>query len=76
MKYRGKYSLKENLFRGRGLGLLKEGDTTWGSGWASEVTVTKEYGGTLKPGHSNGDHTPGGTKASDVDIPNLSLIHI
>ena len=25
MKYRGKYSLKENLFRGRGMGLLKEG---------------------------------------------------
>lgn len=24
MKYRGKYSLKENLFRGRGMGLLKE----------------------------------------------------
>lgn len=25
MKYRGKYSLKENLFRGRGMGLLSEG---------------------------------------------------
>ena len=24
MKYRGKYSLKENLFRGRGMGLLTE----------------------------------------------------
>ena len=68
MKYRGKYSLAENLFRGRGMGLLMEGGSTvWGSGWASEVTVTKAYGGTLKPNHMNGSHSGSGDK-QDANI--------
>jgi hypothetical protein len=73
MKYKGKYSLNENLLEGRGLGLLKEellqegGSTVWGSGWASEVTVTKAFGGTLKPNHLNGSHSPSGD-AMDADI--------
>ena len=37
MKYRGKYNLKENLFRGRGMGLLTE--VTGDGGRAYEAAV-------------------------------------
>ena len=70
MKYKGKYSISENIYRGRGMGLLSEGgDTTWGGGWASEVTATKHFGGTLKSMHLDGKHQPGGNSKSDIDIP-------
>ena len=67
MKYRGKYSLNENLLHGRGMNLLTEGSTGWGAGWAAECTVTFAFGGTLKPNHSKGSHSPARDK-QDANI--------
>ena len=44
MKYRGKYNLKENLFRGRGMGLLKESSNAW-QGDYTEIIAAAVAGG-------------------------------
>lgn len=67
-KYNGKYSLTENLVMGRGMRLLKEGSTVWGNGWLGEVAVTKLFGGTLKPNHLVGNHSPA-RSTEDALIP-------
>lgn len=67
MKYRGKYSLKENL-AGRGLRLINEGAQTWKGGWKSECVTTLLWGGTLKPAyHYLGEHSPS-SEPADADL--------
>ena len=54
MKYKGKYSLNENLLKGRGLGLLKEGLLT--EGWAEwQQEVVAALGGGIKSGIKDSD---------------------
>ena len=68
MKYNGKYSLKENLYRGRGMRLLKEGETQprVTAGWIAEVKVCKYLGADLNEYQMEGSPTAAN---QDTDIP-------
>lgn len=64
MKLKSKYSLNENLYKGRGLGLLKEEaqarGRAFGNTWAAEVRVAAHYGADLNVHQKAGKFTPPG----------------
>lgn len=69
MKYKGKYSLNENLLKGKGMRLLKEmpqaRSSAFGNTWAAECRVATHLGADLNDQQKKGKFTPPGN-SSDI----------